>query len=94
MKKSFPTEPAYISGLNKVKTVYDCTSCLVAVVMSFAFFGMWQFRGVNIGTVITALLNGTVIGLFSKLLDKKFDFYDIFRSKNKGRRENSTERTN
>lgn len=62
--------------INKVKTIYDCTSCVVAIVMSFLFFGLWQFEGVKIGTVICALLNGYLIGLFSKMFEKIFDFKD------------------
>jgi len=37
---------------HRVKTVYDCVSCAVAVLMSFAFFGFGRFEGVKLGTVI------------------------------------------
>ena len=63
-------------NISKVKTVYDCTSCLVALILSFSFFGFGHFRGISYGTVITALLNGTIIGIFSRFLNKKFEFYD------------------
>ena len=33
---------------HRVKTVYDCVSCVVAVLMSFAFFGLWRFEGVKL----------------------------------------------
>ena len=44
--------------------------------MTFAFFG--EIRGIGWGTLVRALLNGTVIGLFSRLLDKTFDFQLAF----------------
>lgn len=61
---------------HRVKTVYDCGSCAVAVVMSFAFFGLWRFEGVKLGTVICALVNGWLIGRFTALYEKGFDFRD------------------
>ncbi len=63
-------------NINRVKTVYDLSSCLVAVIMSFCFFGLWQFEGVKLGTVICALLNGFTIGMFSKLFERFFEFKD------------------
>ena len=65
--------------ISRVKTVYDCCSCLVGVVLSFAFFGMWHFEGVKLGTVLCALVNGTLIGLFSRLYERCFTFRDAFR---------------
>lgn len=62
--------------IHKVKTVYDCVSCIVAVVMSFAFFGLWHFEGVKWGTAFCAVANGWTIGRFSRLLEKHFEFKD------------------
>ena len=67
--------------IHKVKTVYDCISSLAAVIMSFAFFGMWQFEGVNWGTIVCALVNGWLIGQVTKLLEKHFDFRDAMKWK-------------
>ena len=64
------------ADIHKVKTVYDCISCLVAVVMSFAFFGLWHFEGVEWGTIVCALINGWMIGKAAKLLEHCFDFRD------------------
>ena len=61
---------------HRVKTVYDCVSCAVAVVMSFAFFGLGRFEGVKLGTVVCALVNGFLIGQCTTLLDSRFDFQD------------------
>lgn len=63
-------------NINRFKTIYDCTSCVVAIVMSFAFFGLWQFEGVKLGTVVCALLNGYVIGMFSGFYERHFEFKD------------------
>lgn len=64
--------------LSKLKTIYDCSSCLLGIILSFAFFGFGKFEGIGIGTVICALLNGPLIGLFGKNLEKHFEFKDRF----------------
>ena len=61
-------------NINKVKTIYDCISVSLAVVLSFAFFGFGVFRGVGIGTIICALINGYLIGRISAFLEQKFEF--------------------
>ena len=62
--------------INKVKWVYDICSCLVAVILSFAFFGFGNFVGVRAGTVLCALVNGWLIGLFSKYFESRYEFED------------------
>lgn len=62
--------------INKFKTIYDCTSCVISIIMSFAFFGLWHFEGVKLGTIFCALINGTIIGCISKFLDSHFEFKD------------------
>jgi len=59
-----------------VKTAYDCTSCLIAVVLSFAFFGFGHFEGVKWGTAVCALVNGWLIGQCSRAMEKMFAFKD------------------
>ena len=66
----------YGRNINRVKTAYDCISCLIAVGMSFAFFGLGHFEGVKIGTVLCALVNGALIGFFSGAFEGKFEFKD------------------
>ena len=66
----------YGRNINRVKTAYDCISCLIAVGMSFAFFGFGHFEGVKIGTVLCALVNGALIGFFSGAFEGKFEFKD------------------
>lgn len=62
--------------INRVKTVYDCTSCVVSIIMSFAFFGLWNFEGVKIGTIVSASLNGFLIGKMTALFERFFEFKD------------------
>jgi len=62
--------------IHRFKQRYDCTSCLVGVILSFAFFGLWHFEGVKLGTIFCALVNGPIIGCCSRCFDKRFDFYD------------------
>ncbi len=62
--------------IHRFKTGYDCASCLLAVVMSFLCFGLWQFVGVQWGTIFCALINGWLIGQCSRLLEKCFVFKD------------------
>ena len=58
------------------KTIFDLTCLAASLIMTFCFFG--KLEGVNFGTVIMALINGTIIGLFSKLIDKIFDIRPSF----------------
>ena len=61
-------------NINKTKTIYDCISTVTAIVLSFSFFGFGVFRGVGIGTIVCALINGFLIGLVSIFLEKHFAF--------------------
>lgn len=70
-----------LSGLGSitvVKTSYDMISLSVSVIMSFCFFGFLHFEGVRLGTLITALVNGWIIGHISAFLDSHFCFSDKF----------------
>ena len=62
--------------VSTVKTVYDCVSMAVAIAMSLLFFG--AFRGIGIGSVICALINGALIRAFTRLSDRMFEFNDRF----------------
>lgn len=63
-------------GINRFKTGYDITSCLIGIALSFSFFGLWVFEGVKLGTALCALINGTMIGLCSKAFERFFSFKD------------------
>ena len=65
--------------VDRVKTVYDCVSCLLGVALSFAFFGFGHFEVVKLGTILCALVNGWLIGRISAALERVFDFRDGLR---------------
>ena len=66
---------------SKLKTVYDMVFLAVSVVMTLVLFK--EFVGVGVGTLITAVCNGTIIGFFSKFLDKYFVFEPKFKKLSK-----------
>ena len=77
--------------MHKVKTVYDCTSLVVAILLCIILFNPFKADGIlgvfnnfmscgiGIGTVACALLYGVIIGLFQKLYSKIFIFKDAFK---------------
>ncbi len=65
-------------NINRVKTAYDCLSTVLGIVLSFSFFGFGVFEGVKWGTVLCALINGFLIGRFTKLLEHVFVFRNRF----------------
>ena len=62
--------------IHRFKTLYDCVSCGIGVVLSFAFFGLWHFEGVKLGTILCALINGSIIGWCTKMFEARFAFED------------------
>ena len=65
--------------ITKVKTVYDFSSLTLGIILSFSFFGLWHFEGVKWGTVVCTLVNGLLIGYFSKQFDRIFEFRDLLK---------------
>lgn len=61
----------YGLNLHKFKIIYDFSSMLLAIFMSFLFFG--ELKGLGIGTLICCT-NGVFIGIFGKILDALIDF--------------------
>lgn len=62
--------------IHRFKLYYDITSALLAVALSFAFFGFGHFVGIKLGTVLCALFNGPLIGAINAFYDRHFAFYD------------------
>ena len=60
--------------IHKVKTAYDISFFVISVILNLVLFG--GFVGIGIGTVITAFANGPIISVFSKFLEKNFEFKD------------------
>lgn len=63
-------------NISHFKIAYDCVSCLVAIILSFVFFGWWHFEGVKLGTVVCALVNGWLIGWIGRWMDNRLDYAD------------------
>ena len=63
--------------ISRFKTGYDISSCLLAIVLSFLFYGFLHFEGVKWGTVISAIVNGSMIGLFSRWMEKRLYFVRV-----------------
>ena len=62
--------------ISKAKTIYDCCSCVLGIVLSLCFFGM--FIGIQWGTIVCAAVNGWLIGRISHFLEDTFVFRDAF----------------
>lgn len=60
--------------VHKFKTYFDCACCVLAIILEFSFFGLFTFKAVGVGTIIFALVNGTMISAIGKFLDNHFDF--------------------
>jgi len=60
--------------ISKTKTIYDCCSCGLGIVLSLCFFG--GFVGVKWGTVVCALINGWLIGRITRFLENRFVLKD------------------
>ena len=65
-------------NINITKTIYDCGSCSFAVLPYFLFYGFLHFEGVKAGTIICALVNGRIIGLFSAIKEERYEIKDAF----------------
>ena len=63
-------------GIAKFKTGYDIGFLILSILLSLIFFG--KIRGLGIGTVVAALFNGTLIGVFGKFLDRHCEFRPLF----------------
>ena len=63
-------------NINVFKTIFDCTCMVIGIIMSFAFFGMWHFEGVKLGTIVCALINGSIIGWCTRMIEARFEFKD------------------
>ena len=61
---------------HRVKMVYDAASFTLALILSFVFFGFGHFEGIKLGTLFCVLVNGWLIGRFTKLYESLFDFQD------------------
>ena len=70
----FPRELSQITGLSypKIKISFDAICLVVTAGMTYLFLG--QVKGIGIGTVLSALTMGKVIGVIGNWLDRHFVF--------------------
>ena len=61
-------------SIGKTKTIYDCCSCVLGVILSLCFFS--TLVGVQWGTIVCAIVNGWLIGRISRFLENHFVFKD------------------
>lgn len=62
--------------ISKTKTIYDCCSCVLGMILSLCFFG--TFVGVQWGTIVCTIINGWLIGRISHFLEDMYIFEDAF----------------
>jgi len=60
--------------IGKTKTIYDCCSCALGIVLSLCFFG--TFVGVKLGTIVCSFVNGWLIGRFSSWMERNYVLKD------------------
>lgn len=60
--------------IHRIKIIYDCSSLVVAVILSLCFFG--ELRGIGVGTVVCAFACGFIIRGFQKIYERFFRFED------------------
>ncbi len=58
------------------KTSFDLSCLAVAAVMTLLFFG--KFEGIGFGTLIMACINGPLIGVFGRLIDRSCNIKPLF----------------
>lgn len=67
----------YKLNRNKFKIIFDFSCLAAAVLMTLLMFG--RFVGIGIGTLVMTVLNGLLISLAGKILDRFFTFEPIFK---------------
>lgn len=64
-------------NLTKFKLIYDYSFLFVAVLMTLILFG--RFEGIGIGTIVLTIVNGPLIGFFTKFVNKCFEVTPRFK---------------
>ena len=64
-------------NLSKFKTAFDILCFTTTVILSFVFFGFGHFVGIGWGTLVCALVNGTIIGRMCAIIDRRVTVVDL-----------------
>ena len=67
------------ASVTMVKIIYDACMCILAVLLSFIFFGFGEFRGLGVGTIVNMIIAGFLIGAFTKVQDTLFEYVDCLK---------------
>ena len=62
----------------KVKWIFDITALLLAIVLMLVLLGTFALNVVGLNTILSTIVNAPLIGLFGKLMDKRFCFDSAF----------------
>jgi len=62
----------------KVKWIFDTTALVLAIVLMLVLLGTFALNVVGLNTILATIINAPLIGLFGKLMDKKFCFDSAF----------------
>lgn len=71
------TTKFYKISVSKFKTIFDMSFLTLGVIMSLVFFQ--GFVGINWGTLVMAVFNGSIISFFSKTFDRFFEPVPLFK---------------
>ena len=71
------TTKFYNISVSKFKTIFDMSFLALGVIMSLVFFQ--GFVGINWGTLVMAVFNGSIISFFSKTFDRFFEPVPLFK---------------
>lgn len=66
----------YNLNTSKFKYIFDFTCLAVSIVMTLVFFR--RIEGIGIGTVVICVVNGFLIGMFGKIMDKYVTIKPLF----------------
>ena len=64
----------YHFNVTKVKWVFDSSMFIGAILLMLVLFRRCDFTMIGIGTVLATLVNAPLIGMWTKVLDKIFEF--------------------
>lgn len=67
--------------IGKTKTIYDCCSCILGILLSLYFFK--TFVGVKWGTIVCAIINGWLIGKISCFIENNYIWKDALTLRSK-----------
>ena len=62
----------------KVKWIFDTTALLLAIALMLVLLGTFALNVVGLNTILSTIVNAPLIGLFGRLMDKRYCFDSAF----------------